>query len=264
MYSAISGNRQKPTPEAKRADLLPVADGSTLQRNKRPALIQEKLTHGPRAVVSAHLQIYAEEVPEQLFGGSHKDWHRGRVRIPDGLDDGRADRSEMVRDWKPGAGEIKMTADHPFIQHLYSGDPPWKGEPGREEVTMVFQGETVFAMHSNCYIFSASLEYSPELALKMVEKFSADACVSINDPRSFMEIVTRHEALAGRPSALGNVDYIATNRFTEFERGDAFKKLEAFRWQREFRILWGGKQPEPAAPLLIDVPEIAPLLSRVH
>jgi hypothetical protein len=199
---------------------------------------------------------------DAFLAGSIKIGTSEEYRIPDGLDDGRADKSELVRNWRPGARKIKMSADHPFIQTLHGGDPPWKGEVGRKDPILVFDEETVLAMHSNGYIFSASKEYTPELAAKMAEKFSADACVSISDVRGFMEIVSKHESLAGRPSHLGKVDYVATNEFAEFGQTDPFKKHKAFRWQEEFRIVWAGEQPKSA--LYIDVPDIKPLLFRVR
>ena len=119
-----------------------------------------------------------------LFVSNTQEWHppiykfinrrhlsglfkRGRIRIgtsteyriPDGLEDGRSDANELVSNWKPGAREVVVGPDHPFIKSLYGGKP----KPAKP-VTLVFQAETVLKMQSNSYVFSASNEYSDELA----------------------------------------------------------------------------------------------------
>jgi hypothetical protein len=179
-------------------------------------------------------------------------------RIPDGFDDGRSDVQEMNRKWNTGPIDVKLTPDHPLAKVIFPGK---EGMPPDKDVTLSFKEGSVLAMVANSYIFSASQEYNDELAGKMAEVFNANACVKINDPVKFMEIITQCEPFKGRDFYLKNATYVSTNEFSDFGHADAFKKLEKFAWQREFRIIWGGEPPK--AGVIIDVPEIVPLLSRM-
>jgi hypothetical protein len=71
----------------------------------------------------------------------------------------------------------------------------------------------------------------------MKEKFGADACICISDPRAFMEALSNHDMLRGRPYYQDKVTYIATNESSEYDGTDAFKKLKQFEWQKEFRTV---------------------------
>ena len=95
----------------------------------------------------------------------------------------------------------------------------------------------------------------------MAEKFDADVCVRIDDPRAFMLALSESPLLAGRPFGQKNVSYVDTNDFFDYLGTDGFSKLKKFEWQKEFRILWGGEVPETGS--VIEVPAIIPLLSRV-
>jgi hypothetical protein len=177
-------------------------------------------------------------------------------RIPDGIDDGRSDPHELVTQWKMAPGKRKFAPDHPFLQQL--------DEKGRERAktnTFVFPEGTIFSMQSDCYILSASTEYSKDLALTMWEKFDADACVQINDPQAFMLALSQHELLAGRPCAQDRVRY-GSNEVDEYTGDDLFLKRSIFEWQKEFRTVWGGL-PKPNGAIIIDVPAIIPFLERI-
>jgi hypothetical protein len=191
-----------------------------------------------------------------LKRGSIRIGTTSEYRIPDGLDDGRSDENEVVSRWKPGETEVVAGPDHPFIKSL-DGDKPRSSQP----VTISFHAETMIITQANGYIFSASNQYSDELARQMAEKFDADACVRIDDPRAFMLALSESALLKGRPFDQWNVSYADINDFREF-RSDPFLKQKKIEWQKEFRIAWGGMAPETGS--IIEVPAIIPFLSLVR
>ena len=43
---------------------------------------------------------------------------RGIQRVPDGVDDGRADQNELIAKWSPPAGQVALDPEHAFMKQF--------------------------------------------------------------------------------------------------------------------------------------------------
>jgi hypothetical protein len=122
-------------------------------------------------------------------------------RIPDGKDGGRTDPNELVTIWAPEEEFTVLAPDHPFVLFLYGGPPPWT-----EPITIKGNGAKLVG-RIDAYIFSASSEYSTELAVRMEKEFDADSCVIIWDPDAFAHFISEHAPLNRFRAMMGLVTY---------------------------------------------------------
>jgi hypothetical protein len=201
--------------------------------------------------------LNSAHVPALLRRGRLKIGTSVEYRIPDGKDGARSDPTELTRVWKPEPGLHVMGSDHPFIRYFGT-----QLKPG-QTLKLWMPEDVTFRVGLTAFIFSASREYSDELAERMRTEFDADACVCISDPQRFMDLLSQHTLLHGRRSHLDFVDYGDSNEYADFGQAEPFKKLNHFAWQKEFRLVWQASNDADVGSV-IEVPEVVPLLTRIR
>jgi hypothetical protein len=178
-------------------------------------------------------------------------------RVPDGRTGARSDDDELKRSWQPGDVTISMGPDHPFIQGLYKGNPPWKGP-----VQIIFDPASALISVATAWIYSASLQLSDALRKRMAADFDADACIRIDDAAEFAKGIAAHEKFSKFPYYGNNVHYVASYDTKEHSGIDPFTKLNKYRWQKEFRLVWTDDNARDG--IVIEVPPITSLLRRMY
>jgi hypothetical protein len=208
-------------------------------------------------VVSADIQVYESKIRSQVLEARSKRIGTSKeYRVPDGKDGGRSDPEELVSNWTPNAGSLEVTHEHPYLKAI--GSPL---QPGTK-LTLNFEEGVKFRLNANAYVFSTSGEYTEELAERMASEFDAEACVRISDPKAFCDALISIPIFRGERAYMDYVKYGETNASADFQPINAFWKLNQFAWQRELRIVIACQ--EDAQPVVVEVPEITPLLSRVR
>lgn len=177
-------------------------------------------------------------------------------RVPDGKDGGRADPQELVSNWLPKAGPMKMPHDHPFFKFIGMPIAP------ERKITFNFEEGVRFVFSPNAYVFSTSGEYTEELAARMASEFHADTCICIADPEAFGRIIAKLPVFKGASAYMNYVEYGGSNEFSDFQFVNPFRKPDQFAWQKEFRLIIDCQENDE--PFIAEVPEITPLLSRVR
>lgn len=197
----------------------------------------------------------------------------GRMRIgtaeeyrkPDGKTGERQDPSESANNYEPGAGTHQLTKEHPLIKALYGREgPPWTDD-GEEHVAIAEAG-TKFIIVTHCLLFCTAWDITAGMRRRMLQQWQCDACVKISEPINFFHAVGRHPRLAiGRTGACDYVTYLDVDGRPDLvSENRVFEKGLQFQWQREWRCIWSvAKGETTAAPMIIDVPQVTPLLKRL-
>lgn len=185
-------------------------------------------------------------------------------REPDGITGARQDEYEALFTWIPNERRSIIRRDHPFIQRLFGGDPPWP--EGQEHVEFIFDEGVRLVDHAfaSAYLYCMSRDITPTLPMVMQQRFGADACVEILDVQEFSKILKRHPNLRNLHYCLGPVEYL--KNYSKPLRVGAFPflyKLEAYAWQREVRIVFPSPRREAEA-FVAELPNLCRYVRRVY
>ena len=188
----------------------------------------------------------------------------GRIRVgtayefrtPDGLTGARSDVDEGTAVWAPGDHLERLHKDHPFLRHLESQGIPI--HPDADRIQFKFASGTEFKSQGNMFVLSFCMEISPPQRRRMLHEFGHDVCFRVDDIRGIFDAISSHSLLRGRTRAQGPVIYEWPTP-TTFRPPSPWYKAPVYRWQREWRMVWGGSDI-PNEGVLIDVPAIIPLI----
>lgn len=206
-------------------------------------------------------KFVSQEVAELIARGSVRLTPAEQFRQSDDKTAGRGDRRELLTSAKIAGGAETLASNHPSF-------PPDMfvfikgGERIYPDVEIVGESMQVVA---DALLYCCSLSDTREIRARMADSFGATAVFEISDINEFGRILASRPELSTRHFQCGPVQYVERRdgeRAADLEPVDALHKDQRFSWQDEYRLIWAAQWGEK--PLVLEVPEIVPLLHRMH